>query len=281
MKVIRFTTRRLQNEEWFNCGSEFKNLVETFGSNILGIQALYILFLPLLYTADKLLEILRKSSYTGGLVEADRKRDELFSGFCSAVMALQKLPVPAKNEAARHLYNLLRGYRSSILRVSYAKASSAIYNLLQDLRTDDYAPDVTLLGVTDWVTALKQAEEAFLEIYSKRQQESIKKYKGDLLNLRREADVLYTAMITNLDGQLLASGLGGDIIVDPESLDNAIHENGEKFDPTHHGNIPYNFVIAWNETAKKYRNLIAQRTARLHAGDDTTPGEDQPDGEEE
>ncbi|MDR1557623.1 MAG: hypothetical protein LBS88_11455, partial [Tannerellaceae bacterium] len=35
-----------------------------------------------------------------------------------------------------------------------------------------------------------------------------------------------------------------------------------EFTPELHGNIPYNFVVSWNEEVKKYRNLLAQRAGR-------------------
>jgi hypothetical protein len=52
----------------------------------------------------------------------------------------------------------------------------------------------------------------------------------------------------------------GDIVVDPEALDDEDHEAGGNKDL--YGNVTYNFVIAWNEEVKKYRNLLAQRAGR-------------------
>jgi hypothetical protein len=267
MKVIRISLQSLWNEEWFKLYTEYKAGVNRFNEETLGIEPLYLLFLPLLDTADKLLETLRKSSYTEELEDADRKRDELFSALCNVVKTSKKQPAPAKSEAASHLYNLLRGYRSQILKGSYANESSSIYNLLTDLKSAEYASDVALLGVSEWTTALKEAENNFLALYSKRQHESVAKFKGNLVEVRKEVDALYIAMANSLDGQLLADGLGGDIIVDPISLDTSVHVGDEVFAPETHGNIPYNFVVDWNETVKKYRNLLAQRAGRLHAKD--------------
>jgi hypothetical protein len=275
MKVVRIAQSSLQNEEWFNFYTECIDLIDHFDAETLGIEPLYDRFYPLLNTADKLLETLRKSSYTEDLEEADRKRDELFSALYNVVKISQKQPDLAKSKAAHHLYNLLRGYRNHILHASYVNESSSIYNLLQDVK-GEYAADVALLGVTEWVAALKSAEDNFLAVNAVRQHESVNKHKGDLVKLRREADTLYNAMVSNLDGQLLAAGLGGDVEVDPISLDDDVHQAGDVFAPETHGNIPYNFVVDWNETVKKYRNLIVQRAGRRHASDQK-PDVDGPD----
>jgi hypothetical protein len=262
MKTIRIPLRSLHNGEWFELLTNFKNEVLSFGANKLGVKDLYDLLLSLYDAADKALLTLRKSVYTKEIEEADKKRDELFQGFYGTVKSARKQPNAAKQKAAERLYNLLKGYQKPIASGSHAGESAAIYNLVEDLRTKTYDLDVTLLGLGEWVTAINQAEESFLAFAALRNDESFAKPKEDLRKIRAEADVLYTAMMNLLDAKLLADGLGGDVSVDPESLDTSIHDGNEGFAPEKHGNITYNFVVSWNEVVKKYHNLLQQRAGR-------------------
>jgi hypothetical protein len=265
-KKIRFSA--LRNEELFGFYTEFKGLVEHFGASVLGLVKLFAEFVSLYVKADNLLLVLRASTYTHELEAADKKRDDVFRGLSDMVRGALRHPDEAKQKAAERLSLLLKGYRKAVLEESYIAESSALYNLLQDLG-GDYKADVALLGFTDWVKAIKEAEQAFLDIREKRATESYNKPKSDLRLIQNKMNGLYTAMINMLDAQLLGDHLGGDVDVDPEDLDNEGHFDGEE-DQSHelHGNVPYNFVVAWNERLKKYHNLIAQRAGRRGKKDD-------------
>jgi hypothetical protein len=262
MKVIRIKLNHLHNEEWFEFYTDFKERVKHFGENKIGIEKLFGRFLPLYGKVDKLLLVLRKSVYTKEMEAADRQRDEFFRGFYGMVKSSQKQPDASKQKAADRLYNLLNGYKKTVLSGNHAAESAAIYNLLQDLRGEVYGGDVSLLSLTEWVTAISRAEQDFQASNAGRTAESVAKPKEELRQIRGRIDIFYNAMIGALDTQLLIDGLGGDIVVDPEDLDDELHM--EDVDESHefHGNVTYNFVIAWNETVKKYRNLLLQRAGR-------------------
>jgi phytoene dehydrogenase-like protein len=128
---------------------------------------------------------------------ADKKRDDHFAGFYGVVKSSLKQPDADKQKAAERVFNVLREYRKSILEKGYVEGLSAIYNLL---------------GFTDWVTAIDETEQHFQTLLAERTQENIDKPKEDIRKIRREIDTLYTAMANILDAQLLADGLGGDIV---------------------------------------------------------------------
>ncbi|MDR3141719.1 MAG: DUF6261 family protein [Tannerellaceae bacterium] len=261
MKIIRIRLNGLRNEEWFEFSGKFCETVKHFGKETIGIKGLYDRFVPLYQKTDHLLVVLRRSVYTTEMETVDKKRDDLFRGHFSVVKGMRRQPLVSKRQAAERLYNLLEGHRETILYGSYEAKSAAIYNLLQDLK-GAYAADVTLLALTDWVTSIEETEGVFLSLSSERTQESIDKPKENLRQFRSQADVLYTAMANVLDAQLLADGLGGDVVVEPGDLDDEMHIEGDEGSHELHGNVTYNFVIAWNETVKKYRNILAQRAGR-------------------
>jgi hypothetical protein len=261
MNILKISMKSLQNEEFYNFITEFEAAVDHFDSDVLGITKLYDLFTPLTRKIDQALEVLRKSVHTKEMEEADHKRDELFRGLVEVVKGSLKQPDANKQKAATNLYNVLQLYSKPILRGSLLKESAAIYNLVKDLK-GPYATSVTLLGLTEWVTAINNTENEFLAYHDERQKESVAKPKADITLLRSQITRIYTAITQVLDAQLLADGLGGSFEVDPEDLDDDVHTGGESFAPETHGNIVYNFVIDWNETVKKYRNLLSQRAGR-------------------
>jgi hypothetical protein len=185
-------------------------------------------------------------------------RTDAFRGFCGVVKNSQKLLDKDKQDAAYRLNIPCRQNRKLILKSSYLATSSAVYHLLHELRTK-YASDIALLGFDSWLTEIEQADKLFVENYSQRIQESIDKPKNELRNIRLRINPLYSAIIDVVDICLLADGLAGDVVVEPEELDTAPH-TGEQDDASHlRGNINYNFAIEWNEVIKKYCNMLAQR----------------------
>ena len=116
------------------------------------------------------------------------------------------------------------------------------------------------MGFDNWVGFIKDAEDRFLEYQALRTQESVSKPKEHIGDIRRLVDAYYIGIIDRLYTKLLAAGLGGDVVIDPNDLKDGIYEADT---PDHlRGNVAYNFTIEWNETLKKYRNLLAQREGR-------------------
>jgi hypothetical protein len=269
MKVIRFNVRNLRNEEWFQLLSDFKKAVGPKAAE-LTIEDLFVLFILLYDKTDKVLELLNKSVYTQEMEDADNGRDHLFSGLYATVKAALNQPNALKHAAARRLNILLDHYKKAILNGNYNAESAAIYNLLQDLR-GEYAADVNLLILTDWVEALAETEEQFLAIRDQRFDESAAKPKAELRQLRLQTEPVYQSILNVLDAKLLAAGLGGNTLDDDDD-DNNVPASST-------GNVIYAFVLKWNETAKKYRNLLAQRQSR--AAKKQKPESDAPETPEE
>jgi hypothetical protein len=210
---------------------------------------------------DELMLVLQKSVYTKDMELADALREEVFRGFYEAVKAYCKNVNEAKRRAAVHLFNLLKGYHKAITRGNYIEASAAFHNLLQDLR-GVYASDVATLVFGEWVTAIDEAEQKFLGFSGEREQETIEKPREAIRAERALLDAAYRCCVIMMEMLLIIDGLGGDISVDPESLDTGSHEDGDPTPPYLRGNINYNFVWQWNVEATYYHNLLAHRDGR-------------------
>jgi hypothetical protein len=271
MQIIKLQLTHLRNEEWFSVFAKFRELAPLYGDENLGITDLLARLEPLHDKADKLLLILHKSVHTDEIVSADKERDQIFRGFFEAVKASRKLVAAADKDAAERLYILLSSYRKSILRSSYDEESSALYNLLEDLRKKKYAPDITQLGLGRWVDNLRTAEQKFQASYAARTKEEIGKPVERLEEVRKQTDALYRSITDVLYAKLMADGLGGDVIVDPDDLKTGAYDS--TVPDEHKGNIVYNFVIAWNRILKHYTNLLATRVGRRAKDKEPLPDE--------
>jgi hypothetical protein len=275
MKVLKIDMKRLRNEEWFNIYSELTGLIPAYGAQTLGIADLLALLIPLHDKTDQLLEIVHKSTYTKELKEADKERGTLFKGFYGVVKNSLRLPADADKAAAERLFVLLSSYRKTAVGGSYAEESSAMFNLLQDLRRS-YAADIALLGVGKWVQNLEVIEQKFTDFRDARDKEQAAKPTEHLKRIRPQVDALYKNMMDVLYARLVVDGLGGDVDFSPEDLKTGPYE--ENVPEELKGNVAYNFVVAWNFVVRRYRTMLAERAGRkVKEENPPEPGEgDQP-----
>jgi hypothetical protein len=271
MEAIKFDWSNLHNEEWYRGGTDFGSLAETFTPAALKITSLYERYVPLMQKADIHLLILRKSVYTSQMKTADKKRKTFFSGLAKTVKAALNHPAEAEKTAAEHLDNLLSQYKLYGIKGGYAEESGGIHNLLQDLTSAPYAADVTLLALTPWVVGLTQAEEEFNALREQRVDETANKPQEPLRLIRRDADKIRSNMIAVIEAQLVADGLGGNVVVDANDLKTGPYE--ESVPEEQRGNVGYNFIIKWNVYAKYYRDLLAARAGRSANKKDPEPSE--------
>jgi hypothetical protein len=259
MRIFKLDLKRLHNEEWFNLFTDLFTLVPAYGAQTLGIKELLDLLEPLYDKSDLLLQQMRKSSYTEKMIDAQKTRNALFRAMFGVIKATRTLPEELKRDAAKRLYILFSGYRKSAINRSYTEEMSTFFNLLQDLE-GKYAADVILLQLGTLVNDLKAAEQRFVDIRAQRTKEDIEKPVDKIINVRKEADVLYNGIADLLHVKLLADGLGGDVTVDPDDLKTGPYE--DSVPEEQRGNVVYNFVIAWNSIVKKYADMLAIRAGR-------------------
>jgi len=273
MNIIQVSPNQLRNEEWFQWGEEFIITVNKYGAETLHINTLFPTFVAHHQQADQKLELIRKSNFTQEIEDADKRRDKIFGGFLAFVKAFRNQPLLTKNEAAERLYTLFKQYSKPIRNGTKAQESGAIYNLLQELE-GKYLPDVTLLGLTEWTTALREAETKFLGYYDERVEENLDKPHSDLKAIRLAASRCYADIISIITAGLLIGGFGN--IPTPGGDEGEDESSGSEDTPEGHSaplphtesaesSAVYNFAVEWNERLRYYHNILAQRQGRRKA----------------
>lgn len=235
MKCNRFKIELLRNQEWFQFYTDFKTAVSQFDSAILGIDALFANFLVLYNSADEVLEMIRKSATTEQIADADTNRDGTFRGLIDAIKSALNHFDPAKREAAKRLQIVVNTY-GNLARKSYDEETASIYNFLQELN-GDYAANITLLALNDWVVQLEADNKTFDTLMQNRYTEGSGKTNLRMQTIRLDTDRCYRDMLDRLDALML---INGDEVYAP-------------------------FVNELNARSLRYENILAQRKGRAAA----------------
>jgi hypothetical protein len=203
-RIVRLDLYKLHNEAWFQFFTEFKDLVTRFNPEVLDVNELFIMFMVLYGKADIALEVIRKSSETAQMEEADRKRDHTFRGFIDATKSGLNHFDPIKQQAATKLLVLVDHY-GNIADKSLNEETATIHNFLQEL-TGAYAPQIAALGLADWVTELETKNNEFEDLVKQRNTEVSERTKFRMVEVRKETQDVYREIIDRIEALILING---------------------------------------------------------------------------
>ncbi|MDR0517074.1 MAG: DUF6261 family protein, partial [Fibromonadaceae bacterium] len=151
---------------------------------------------------DEGLKKIRKSALTDKIQEADKARDDIFTGMLEHNKSLLKHFETAKREAAQRLQIVFNTYGNVAIK-SLNEETSAVYNLLQDLRNDKYLPDTTATGLLDWAKELEARNIAFEDLIKQRDTETSGKTDVHLKEARANLDTVYDEIVDIIEAHVL------------------------------------------------------------------------------
>ena len=204
MKTKRFKISSLRHNAWFQFFTDFKALVETNNPQTLNIEQLFAVFLSLYADADEAMKFISKSAISEELNEADQLRDTSFRGFSNAVKSFYGHFDKDKSSAAKRIGVVLDSY-GNLSRKPLNEETSGIYNLTQEMR-GKYAPDVALLGLSDWVDKMDSDNKAYENLARSRDSEAAERSALRMKEVRSEADRNYLSILERIDALMLING---------------------------------------------------------------------------
>ena len=145
-----------------------------------------------------------KSVLTLELQDLDKRRDRLFRGIVEMNRVMLNHFNEQVQEASKRLKILLDTY-GNIARKPMNEATSAIYNLLQELN-GAYAADVALVGLTEWVTELQGCNNAFDQLMKSRYQETAMRTDLVLKDCRQDVDNVYHDIVERINASVVIEG---------------------------------------------------------------------------
>ena len=153
---------------------------------------------------DEALKISQKSLLTDEIAKADNDRDALYAGYKKAVEGFLAMPIADMAHAAKILSQHIKDYKINTAD-QLDKETGLLVNFITDLE-DKYATQVAKLGLTAFVTNLKEANERVRTLTLQRTNEKIGITVGALKTARTASDDAYRALVKMVNALALVFG---------------------------------------------------------------------------
>lgn len=153
---------------------------------------------------DEALKISQKSLLTDEIAKADSDRDALYAGYKKAVEGFLAMPIADMAQAAKILSQHIKDYKINTAD-QLDKETGLLVNFISDLE-DKYATQVAKLGLTAFVTNLKEANERVRTLTLQRTNEKIGITVGALKTARTASDDAYRALMKMVNALALVFG---------------------------------------------------------------------------
>lgn len=207
MEMNNFDLTPLRNEEHFKFLTDFKTRVEEATPAALFITELYSEFLPLYADEDKALEYIRGSAITENIGVADKRFNNVFTGFRGTVKQATKHFNPAKQQAAKNIWVVLNKY-GIISDMPYLQQTGAATNLLEELAAN-HAASISLIHVDDYVAQLAVENDAVSNLMSSRIDESSVKTLLRMKEVRIQVGAVYKKIVERINSGINFNGPAG------------------------------------------------------------------------
>lgn len=153
---------------------------------------------------DEALKISQKSLLTDEIAKADSDRDALYAGYKKAVEGFLAMPIADMAQAAKVLAQHIKDYKINTAD-QLDKETGLLVNFITDLE-DKYSAQVTKLGLTAFVTNMKEANERVRTLTLQRTNEKMGVTVGALKAARTASDTAYRALVKMVNALALVLG---------------------------------------------------------------------------
>ena len=153
---------------------------------------------------DEALKISQKSLLTDDIAKADSDRDALYAGYKKAVEGFLAMPIADMAQAAKILAQHIKDYKISTSD-QLDKETGLLVNFISDLE-DKYSAQVATLGLTAFVTNMKEANERVRTLTLQRTNEKMGVTVGALKTARTASDNAYRALVKMVNALALVFG---------------------------------------------------------------------------
>ena len=153
---------------------------------------------------DEALKISQKSLLTDDITKADSDRDALYAGYKKAVEAFLAMPIADMAQAAKVLAQHIKDYKINTAG-QLDKETGLLVNFITDLE-DKYSVQVAKLGLTAFVTNMKEANERVRTLTLQRTNEKMGVTVGALKAARTSSDDAYRALVKMVNALALVFG---------------------------------------------------------------------------
>lgn len=206
-KIQTFGTKtRLKNNEILTFGREVESTIEAKGAAELVVDDLFPDYKDKLQSFDDSIVNVAKSFYTNQMNEANKQRGSLHVAIIAQIKNFLRHFKPEKRSAAERLTAFTDTFVGAQRR-SFDDQTSFINNFLQELSSDKYKEDVTLVELDEWIKELQKVNDLCPSLTIKRTEEySQKPGKGSTEVTRPLFEKSYNLLVEKLNALAIVNG---------------------------------------------------------------------------
>ena len=153
---------------------------------------------------DAALKVSTKSFITDDIAQADQDRDTFYAGYKKAVEGFLHMPIADMAQAAKVLNQHIKDYRINT-QAQIDKETGLLANFIADLE-GKYAGQVATLGLSVFVTHMKEANERVRTLIRQRVNERMGITIGALRTARTATDAAYHNLVQMVNALALVNG---------------------------------------------------------------------------
>jgi hypothetical protein len=228
--IVRIDYSRLRNEVHVELHGTANTVILKFSPDTLGIRKQYDVYKPALDEEVSLLDIVKKSGYTGEIEEQDMRRDTVFRGFADAVKSAGNHFDPDKRNAATRILIVLENY-GNIASRPLDQETAAIDAMYREFGSGDYPTLITLLNLSDWLAQLNLENQRFKELMLARYSEASKRPTSTMRAARTKVDKAFHDIVNTVEALVTLNGI-------------------EAYEP---------FIKELNTVVERYKNILARQ----------------------
>ena len=194
-QITEIATSRFDITTALGFFGQIKNKIAAETTLTAAMGSVWTSFTAALQAFDDAYAQAKKWSQTADLEELDKQRDQALSAFLNALKAMTASPNANKAAAAKTL-TFIRDKYSLNASDEYMKETTAIQQMVQDMEASTEAQ--TALGTTgldDWLTDLKQKNNAFLAKMNERTEAQAGLQKGIVREKRLLCEAAYKNVV--------------------------------------------------------------------------------------
>lgn len=233
-KIEKINLAPLRNSEHYQFMTDVDKLITALVPSELGIDNLYPGFKTALNAEDATMRTELGSILSKKVEQLDQSRDTTTSAITLRVKATQLSPFPNEVESAVVLQRIIDLY-GDVRNKSFNEETAGITNLTDDLLLPENVEHLQNVGISHWVTELKNENLQFQTAFDERNDELAGRESGDVRAIRSQVDPAYELMVERINASI--------------TLDVAKP-------------VVANFTQSLNEKIKYYKTTLVSRASR-------------------
>lgn len=172
---------------------QIKDIILTCSPLVTNLQSVWTTYVAALQAFDVAYAQSKKWEQTADIEELDKQRDSALSAFLNALKAMLASPNASKAAAAKTL-TFIRDKYSLSTSDEYMKETTAISQMVQEMESVA-ANELATTGLDDWLTDLKQKNDAFLAKMNERTEAQAGMQKGIVREKRLACESAYRDLV--------------------------------------------------------------------------------------